>query len=89
MTGASAEGWVALSAGVTFGSVSVAQLKAGAIPSGRQIASTCLAFATLGIVAGSAPDIGGGLAIAVGATAFVTYGLPTILEYFPNAKEAK
>lgn len=89
MTTSKAETTVALMGAVTFGSVSVAKLSAGTIPSGRQVAATCIAFAALGALAGVAPDIGAGLAIATGGTAFVAYGLPVILQYFPNTKGTK
>lgn len=90
MSVARAETWVTMSAAVTFGSVSVGKLTKGEIPSGRQVASTCLAFAALGAMSIAAPDVAGGLAIAVGGTAFVTYGLPVILSFFPaDAKASK
>lgn len=82
-----AETYVALMGAVTFGSVSVGKLSEGSVPSGRQVASTCLAFAALGAMALAAPDVAGGLAIATGGTAFVTYGLPAILKFFPVSKE--
>lgn len=89
MTTARAEGWVTLAAGVTFGSVSLGKITKGEVPSGRQVAATCLAFAALGALAIAAPDIAGGLAIATGGTAFVTYGLPVIVQYFPMDKKEK
>lgn len=79
---------IAVSAGVTFASVAGDKLAAGNFPSGRLFASTCLAFAGLGLVAMASPEIGKGLAVAVAGTAFVTKGLPLILKNFPetNAK---
>lgn len=84
-----AESYIAIMAGVTFGSVSVGKLSQGSIPSGRQVAATCLAFAALGALAVPAPSIAGGLAIATGGTAFVTYGLPVILQFFPTNEKEK
>jgi hypothetical protein len=75
---------IATAAGVTFASVAGGKLAEGSFPSGRLFASTCLAFAGLGLVAMADPDIGKGLAIAVAGTAFATMGLPVILKFFPT-----
>jgi hypothetical protein len=75
---------IATAAGVTFASVAGNRLDHGDFPSGRLFASTCLAFAGLGLVAMASPDIGKGLAIGTAATAFVTMGLPVLIKYFPE-----
>lgn len=75
---------IATAAGVTFASVAADRVSRGQVPSGRLVASTCLAFAGLGLIALASPDIGKGLAVAVAGTAFVTMGLPLILRQFPN-----
>jgi hypothetical protein len=75
---------IATAAGVTFASVAGDRLAKGEFPSGRLFASTCLAFAGLGLVAMADADIGKGLAIAVAGTAFATMGLPLVLQYFPD-----
>jgi hypothetical protein len=75
---------IATAAGVTFASVAGSQLAHGDFPSGRLFATTCLAFAGLGLVAMASPDIGKGLAIAVAGTAFATKGLPLVLAQFPD-----
>lgn len=76
MTKAGAETVVAGCGFATFAMVAGERVAAGTIPSGRQVAATCIAFAALGAIAGIAPDIGGGLAIATMGTAAALYGLP-------------
>lgn len=83
MTIAGAESVVVLSSIVTFGSVSADGITSGdLVPSGKRIALTCLAFGTLGVIAGFAPDIGGGLALCIAGTAFITSGLPAMSKLF-------
>lgn len=74
---------IATAAGITFASVGGAAISDGSFPSGRLIATTCLAFAGLGLLAMASADIGKGLAWAVAGTAFATKGLPLILKQFP------
>lgn len=75
---------VNISAAVTIGSVSADSLSNGSLPAGRTLVAGLLAFAALGVVAEIAPEVGAGLAVAVGTTGFVTYGLPLILKTFPD-----
>lgn len=80
---------IATAAGVTFASVASDKLSKGEVPSGRFIASTCLAFAALGLVAMASPDIAKGLAVSVAGTAFVISGLPLVLQLFPDETTLK
>lgn len=89
MTGQGAQTAVIVSAGVTFACVGLSKITDGEVPSGRLVASTCLAFAGLGIVALSLPDVGAGLAIAVAGTAFAQYGAPGLIKQFPDTPTTK
>lgn len=89
MTTGKAETIVATSAFVTFATVAGSRVANGSVPSGRQVAATCIAFALLGGIAGGAPDIGAGLAIATAGTAFAIYGLPLADKFGFSTKGAK
>lgn len=84
MTSQGATKAVTIGAAITLGSVSAESLKKAQLPPARALVAGLLAFAALGVVAEVAPDVGGGLAIAVSTTAFVTYALPIILVVFPD-----
>jgi hypothetical protein len=99
MTTAGAQRAILSSAGVTFFSVTFSEMAPselggkGNLPSPRILIGLGFTCTALSLLSGPAPEVAGGLAIAMAFTAATAYGIPLAEKYFtqppPKSKEVK